>query len=866
MLEVASQYRATRVTARSSLRFTIAVLAALILAACGGGDPVTPKIVSSVIVTPGSSSIAPGAKQKLSAQVREKGGDVLTGRTVTWNSGDPTIVTVDVAGLVTAVATGTTTVTASVDGVSGVASITVLPVAVESIELSPLASSISIAATQQLQLTLRDASGNVLSGRAVNWSSNAVSVATVDASGLVTGVGAGVATVSASSGSKSASATIMVTPATTPPVILAVQPAPLIPGSTVIITGTGFDPVPVNNVVTIGNITAPISSASATQLIATVPCVEGGITRLQITSAGRKSPSFSAPLDVVQRSLQPGESLILSSASSSVCNELLTTSASARYLISVFSVSTSANNLIDFDFRGNTAALSATSSATPVAMSTSIASLPVSDVAPSQRSRQEQLHWSILERNRDDYVRLRAKASALGVSALQSAGRSPIRAAESPQPGDMKGFFYTLVGGCSDTTRVIRGKAIFVGSRAIIWEDSANTLQSSDDPPLADYYRRLGEIFDRDQYDAVKNTFGDPLLRDPQLDSDGHVQMVFSQRLNGSGAAAYVTSCDQFPNEVAPASNFGEYFYGFVPTVSGSSLNSTATPDGWFNFMGRTVVHEVKHIASFSARVSNNAATFEQSWLEEGTARHAEEIWARQYLHHVAWKANTGYGTASTNGIYCDFNPGDLPCLIADPLRRPSYGMRRQFNEIRDKLVRPWDWSPFGDGAGQSGSVFYQTSWSLVRYTIDRYATSEAEFFHALINSNTSGATNLTTVAGASLDRLIGGWSLALYADDYSDVSSGNRDVQFATWNLRDIYAGLNNTPAWAGRFSTPYPIQPTQLTFGLFTSRVTGMRGGANAYFEISGDALPVQLLSVQGVGGASPSPNLRLSIVRLQ
>ncbi len=857
-----SQNRTSRAVTGRLVRFSFAALASLILAACGGGgDPIAPKVASSVGVIPGSASIVAGARQQLSVAVREKSGGVLTGRAVTWTTSNPAIATVDVAGLVTAVASGTAVVTAIVDGVSGIAAITVLPVPVESIELSPLATSISIAATQQLQLVLRDASGNVLSGRAVTWSSSAVSVATVDASGLVTGVSAGVVIVSASSGAKVATATITVTAAVALPVILSVQPARLIPGSIVTIAGTGFDPVPVNNVVTIGNVIAPIISASATQLIATVPCVEGGIANVRVSSAQRKSISVSAPLDVVQRSLQPGESLILASSASSVCNELLTTSASARYLVSVFSVSTSPNNLIDFEFRGNSPA-----SLSPGA--TSIASTaPVrSEAAPSFGSHQDQLHWSILERNRDDYVRLRAKASALGVSSTQSAGRSAIRAADLPIPGDMKSFFFTLVGGCSDTTRVIRGKAIFIGSKAVIWEDSSNALQSADDAPLADYYRRLGEIFDRDQYDAVKNTFGDPLVRDPLLDNDGHVQMVFSQRLNGSGAAAYVTSCDQFPNAVAPASNFGEYFYGFVPTVNGSNLNSTAAPDGWFNFMGRTVVHEVKHIASFSARVANDAPTFEQSWLEEGTARHAEEIWVRAYIHHVGWKANTGYGTALTNGVYCDFNPADPPCLSADPLRRPSYGMRRQFNEIRDKLLRPWDWSPFGDGSGQSGSVFYQTSWSLVRYTIDRYATSEADFFHSLLNSNTSGVTNLTSVAGASLDRLIGGWSLALYADDYPGASRGNRDVQFATWNLRDIYAGLNSTPAWAGRFNTMFPIQPNPLTFGPFASRVTGMRGGANAYFEISGDALPVQLLSVQGVGGAPTSINIRLAVVRLQ
>jgi hypothetical protein len=320
-----------------------------------------------------------------------------------------------------------------------------------------------------------------------------------------------------------------------------------------------------------------------------------------------------------------------------------------------------------------------------------------------------------------------------------------------------------------------------------------------------------------------------------------------------------------FPSSASAGSNFGEFFYGMVPTNAGSNLNSSTSVDGWFYFMGRTVVHEVKHIAAMSARIARNAP-FEASWLEEGTARHAEEMWVRESLHHTAWKGNNGFGTAATNGLYCDFLPSESACLAADPLRRPSYGMRRHFNEIREKLVQPWNYSPYGEGTGQSGSVFYQTAWSLVRYTIDRYAASDAAFFSALVNSSSTGVTNLAAVAGVPLDQLIGGWGMALFADDYPGLPATNPDLQFPTWNLRNIYAGLNASPTWNNRFPTSYPIQPVQVDFGAFTSHVTGLRGGAHAYFELSGSALPVQLLALRGPGGGAPSSLLRIAIARLQ
>jgi len=267
-----------------------------------------------------------------------------------------------------------------------------------------------------------------------------------------------------------------------------------------------------------------------------------------------------------------------------------------------------------------------------------------------------------------------------------------------------------------------------------------------------------------------------------------------------------------------------------------------------------------------SARVANNAPAFEQSWLEEGTARHAEEMWVRESMHHVPFKGNTGFGRASNNGMYCDFHPADATCNAGDPLRRPSYGVRRQFNEIRDKLLQPWNWSPYGDGTGQTGSVFYQTAWSLVRYTIDRYAASDSAFLRALTNSTTNGVTNLTAVAGASLDQLIGGWGLALFADDYPGLTNASADLQFATWNLRDIYGSLNAAPLWTSRWNTPFPIAPTQLTNGAFVAQVPVLRGGAHAYFELTGAFTSSQLLNLRTNATTAPSTNLRIAITRLQ
>lgn len=831
-----------------------------------GSTPLTvmPFPVATVTVSPSSASVIAGQAQGLSVTLRDAQGGLLTDRVVLWSSSAPTIATVASNGTVTALTPGTAVIEASSEGKVATATITVLPVPVATVSVTLPVSVINIGATVQAVGTPLDAIGAPLSGRPVTWSVSNPAIATISASGLVTALTAGSFEVRATSEGQTGSRPLRVQSSDV--AIQSISPATLTPGATATIAVAGVSGTPPSTVVTFGGVAATVVSASATQIVATVPCVRSGNAIVQVSAETIAPISRSHPVSTTQRSVALGQAVVVSDAAGSRCNELVSTGGPARFLVAVFSVATSQNTLDAFDLVGNPAAASV---AVPRVVSplASFATARVEPVTEIDRAaaRYDAQHSAILERNRSDYERLTRAVRALPASA-QAALRTPRarQAAADVAPGDMRSIFFTFTGGCNDTTRVIRGKAIFVGTRTIVWEDSANTLQSAASTELASYYDRAARIYDQEQHASVTRAFGDPLLRDAVTDNDGKIHMVFSQRLNGSGAAAYVASCDQFPTTVAPGSNFGQFFYGQAPTTASLNINSTNSPDGWFYFMTRTIVHEVKHIASLSARVANGSPTFEQSWLEEGTARHAEEMWVRESLHQVNWKANTGFGTASTNGLYCDFHPADATCNGADALRRPSYGMRRQFNEIRDKLLQPWNWSPFGDATGQSGSIFYQTSWSFVRYLADRYSTNDETFLRALTNTTNTGLTNLSAVTGAPVAQMLGAWGLALYADDYPGLVAPSPDIQFPTWNLRSIYAGLNAAPAWSGRWNTPFPIQPAALSYGSFVSSVPAIRGGAHAYFELTGNFTQPQLLDVRALSGAGS--NLRIAITRLQ
>jgi hypothetical protein len=121
------------------LRPLVAALAATSLVGCSGDSSPTTLTVASVIVSPETATLpALGATVQLSAQVTDAAGAVVTGRPVGWASADAGVASVDASGLVTGVTVGSTVITASVDGVSGSATVDVEQCAqVETVNLSP---------------------------------------------------------------------------------------------------------------------------------------------------------------------------------------------------------------------------------------------------------------------------------------------------------------------------------------------------------------------------------------------------------------------------------------------------------------------------------------------------------------------------------------------------------------------------------------------------------------------------------------------------------------------------------------------------------------------------------------------------------
>ena len=178
---------------------------------------VTQPPVATVTVTPDSATIRVTNTVQLTATPRDSLGTPLSGRVVTWSSNAPGVAAVNGSGLVTGVAAGSATITATSEGKTGTSAIRVTLVPVASVTVTPSAATIVGTGTVQLVTTPKDSAGNPLTGRVVTWASNAPGAATVNGSGLVTGVSVGIATITATSEGKNGISTITVTAPPPPP-------------------------------------------------------------------------------------------------------------------------------------------------------------------------------------------------------------------------------------------------------------------------------------------------------------------------------------------------------------------------------------------------------------------------------------------------------------------------------------------------------------------------------------------------------------------------------------------------------------------------------------------------------------------------
>jgi uncharacterized protein YjdB len=201
---------------------------------------VTAPTITSISVTPVGLTLAIGINQQYTVTATYSDGstqDLVSG--VTWSSSSTSVASINNSGLVTTVAAGTTTVTATLGALTDSSTLTVVPANLISISVSPATASIALGTTQQFTAVGSFDDGSTQLLTSVTWSSSAPNVSNLNSYGLATAVGTGTTTISASSGSVTGTASLTSTSAALVSIAIAPANSSMSVGTNKQLTATG---------------------------------------------------------------------------------------------------------------------------------------------------------------------------------------------------------------------------------------------------------------------------------------------------------------------------------------------------------------------------------------------------------------------------------------------------------------------------------------------------------------------------------------------------------------------------------------------------------------------------------------------------
>ncbi|MBK7537264.1 MAG: Ig-like domain-containing protein [Myxococcales bacterium] len=210
---------------------------------------VTAAVVDSIAVTPATFTVALGTTQQLTATATYSDTstqDVTT--QVTWSSSNASRAAVSNAdgsrGLVTALAAGAVTISATLSGVTGTSAGTVTAATLNSIAVAPATASISEGSTQQYTATGTYSDNSTLDlTDQVTWSSSDTAMAQISnaagSHGLATGISAGNVTITATMGAVSGTASLTVVAVVLQSIAVTPATASIFEGATRQYTATG---------------------------------------------------------------------------------------------------------------------------------------------------------------------------------------------------------------------------------------------------------------------------------------------------------------------------------------------------------------------------------------------------------------------------------------------------------------------------------------------------------------------------------------------------------------------------------------------------------------------------------------------------
>jgi hypothetical protein len=353
------------------------------------------------------------------------------------------------------------------------------------------------------------------------------------------------------------------------------------------------------------------------------------------------------------------------------------------------------------------------------------------------------------------------------------------------------------------------GRVAFISNSAIIVADTANPaggFTSSD-------YQSFAVQFDTLVNPLDTTNFGAPT----DIDNNGHELIFFTRAVNelttpnsGEIIGGFMFARDLLPQtstqdiQGCPTSNVGEMFYMQVPDPNGVVNGNTYTVDDVKQYTVATLAHEYQHLINASRRIYiNNADDLEVTYLNEGLSHIAEEL----LFYRVT-------GLAPRQNL-------DAAVMRQSDTRIDQFNLYQSANAGRygDYLEAPNTSSVYADDDSlkDRGAI-----WGCLRWAADHHGTSDGNTWRLLVNSTSTGLTNLSSVFGNDILQQIRDYATSVYADDVPGVTEP-RALQ-PSWNWRTILPAIG--------FRT-FPLKVLPLANG--TPQSVAIDGGGSAYYRFT-------------------------------
>ncbi|MGI9627875.1 MAG: Ig-like domain-containing protein [Longimicrobiales bacterium] len=830
------------------------ILLATALIACGGGTD--PEVPSQVVVSPSAQTAQSiGETLQFTAQVRDASGNTITGLTITWSSTDATVATVDATGLATATGIGQTSIRATVQSVSGTATLNVdlEPAEVQKVsgdeQTAPALSVLPVNPTVRVV----DDNGDPIPGVNVTFSivsgGGVVTPQTVatDGSGDAStewtlGLPEGTQSIRATAGTLQADFTVT---ATEP--LLSVSTLSLLDArATLAYDGTlsavgGSSPYTWN--VIGGAPPSGITVESDGDISGVASSPSSGTFTARVTDATGDTASRSLTLTVCDAplSLAPGGVSVSTPAPSGCAPFIPSGDDGDRYRVGV--VRTTLSDGLDPGESGflapATVSVTAVGAAPAPPAQTRRSSIRlVRDLPPNLRNAIERQEATAAF-HRKMFAEGQRLIQELGRDAVapdrgnRSSAQPSLQAAMVVDPPDrimLKPYASSTT--CSGgTPSEVPAQLVSFSDVIAIYQDSAQRVS---DPILAADADRVLAYYDSYGESTITEYFGGVT----DINADARVTVFVSPAVSGN-VAAFVWPGDFLLTTECPASNEQEliYFGEFM-------FDALAEDPPGYQAMP-VLPHEMKHVSSLYKRL---VSTFHPTWIEEGSAEIAAEISSRKAMEAVG---DVDQGALLTRDAFPPMN-------IAD---EENFGVLIRMSRLTRSYSAPIN--ALTDNPEESPDhTFYGTSWHFHRFLGDAYGNAAGKAdgaFYTMLNDSltAAGTAGFTAVTGQSTTVLLEQYAAAMMLNGAGVPQPTRSFTTYEFPTATDIFI-----PSFQPPGEYPWPEtgpSPLGFTDGEYQGDLAP--GGLRVHdFESDGTGDGIEVRATIGTGAAA-----RVVIVRV-